>query len=85
MSNVCGLHLSNALPHQVLMTFLAGHHIFNSMPAKLNSEFRVQSSELMDFFLFFSVFCTLHSTFRKYLFWISAKHLRSISAFPQNI
>lgn len=55
--NDCGLHLNNALPHQVLMTFLAGHHIFNSTPANISA----------------------------YLFWISAKHLRSISAFPPNI
>ena len=57
VSTVCGLHLSKALPPPVLMTFLAGHHIFSSIPENISV----------------------------YLFWISAKHLRSISSFPQNI
>ena len=32
------LSFNNALPHQVFITFLAGHHIFNSIHAKLYSD-----------------------------------------------
>lgn len=39
ISNVCFLSFNNALPHQVFMTFLAGHHIFNSIPEKINFGF----------------------------------------------
>lgn len=36
---VLSLSLSNALPHQVLMTFLAGQPILSSIPAKISAYF----------------------------------------------
>lgn len=75
------LFFSNALPQPVFITFLAGHHIFNSIQE--NVELRIQNSELSDFFLFFSEFCILHSAFKKYFFSISLKHLvRNFSSDP---
>jgi len=35
VSNVCFLSLNSALHHQVCITFLAGHPIFNSMPENI--------------------------------------------------
>ena len=49
------LSFNNALPHHVFITFLAGHHMFNSIPAKLNFQFSIFNFQWWKYLFWMSV------------------------------